>query len=446
MTADSSKEQKVFSLTPVSRAVLVACGATIAVATAPVAVAQEGVRLEEIIVTARKRSENLQDVPISVQAFSAETIAKQGIKGLEDFARLIPSLTYSSWLPGASIVVFRGITTTADAFSGTSSAATFFNEMPITSQGQNPEVATVDMERIEAVSGPQPTTYGASAQSGVLKFITARPDLSQFGGFVEVAGSAMEEGDAGYDLQAAVNIPLIEDKLALRIAGKQSKVGGYVDNISGDSSQTHNWDPAFETDPGLAAYPDGIGGPSGIARVVKTNHDVAENNIGDIDTETLRLTAAWQANDKWLVTGLVNFQSMHVDGIASWNPALGDLNQIRFKNETKDDDWYIATLVIEGDLGFADFTSATGYMDREIVYDLDSSTYLHQFQGIGGVYYNTFEVAYPAAGIYYYGYYDNLIAYCPTGNPCYITQQSTAVYPAYTGSITGWAANGVNDC
>ena len=428
LTQTSNEERKLFELTPeltpVRRAVLIACGTSIAVGAAPAVMAQEDLALEEIIVTARKRSENLQDVPISVQAFGADAIQKQGIKNLEDYARLIPALTYSSWLPGSSIVVFRGVTVTADAFSGSSSAATFFNEMPITSQGANPEVATLDMERIEAVSGPQPTTYGASAQSGVLKFVTAPADLSQFGGFVEVSGSFMEEGDPGYDLQAAVNIPIIEDKLALRIAGKQSKTGGFVDNISGDSSQTHDWDPVFETPSGMTAYPNGIG-PGGIDRVVKTNHDVAEDNIGGIDTEVLRLTGAWAPNDDWVVTGMYNYQSMSVDGIASWNPSLGDLNQIRFKNEVKDDDWYISTLVIEGDLGFADFTSATGYMDRNIVYDLDSSTYLHQFQGLGGVYYNTFEIAYFPMG-YYYAY------------------ASTAIYPAYTGSITGWTANGAN--
>ena len=235
---DSSGEQTHFKMTPVRRAVLTACGATIAGTGAPAAVAQEQeqIGIEEIIVTARKRSENLQDVPISVLAFGTEKIEKQGIRNLEDYARLIPSLTYSSWLPGSSIVVFRGVTVTADAFSGNSSAATFFNEMPITSQGANPDVATVDMERLEAVSGPQPTTYGSSAQSGVLKFVTAKPDLSNFGGFVEVGGAFMEEGDPSYDLQGAVNIPLIEDKLALRLVGKQSKLGGFVDNISGDST------------------------------------------------------------------------------------------------------------------------------------------------------------------------------------------------------------------
>ena len=432
LSQTSNTAQKIFKLTPVRRAVLMACGASLAVGGVPSVMAQEVAALDEIIVTARKRSENLQDVPVSVLAFGAETIQKQGIKNLEDYARLIPSLTYSSWLPSSSIVVFRGVTVTADAFSGTSSAATFFNEMPITSQGQNPGVATLDMERIEAVSGPQPTTYGSSAQSGVLKFVTAKPDLAEFGGFVEVGGSFMQEGDPGYDLQAAVNIPIIEDKLALRIAVKQSSVGGFVDNISGDSSQTHDWSPAFDSVPAPYSYPGGFDGPNttdplnprpAIDRVTKTNHDVAEDNIGDMETEVLRLTAAWQPNDDWLVTGMYNYQTSHVDGIASWHPELGDLKQIRFNKETNDDDWYITSLVVEGNLGIADFTSATGYMDREVVYDLDSSTYLHQFQGIGGVYYNMFDIAYFGA------VYDG-VAY------------STYTYsiPAYNGSITGWTA------
>ena len=415
--AGSSREQKSFNLTPVCRAVLTACGASFAVAAAPAVMAQEVAAIDEIIVTARKRSENLQDVPMSVMAFGADAIAKQGIKSLEDYARLIPSLTYSSWLPGSSIVVFRGVTVTADAFSGNSSASTYFNEMPITSQGATPEVSLVDMERLEAVSGPQPTTYGASAQSGVLKFVTAKPDLSEFGGYVDVSGSAMKEGAASYDFQAVVNIPLVEDKFALRAVGYQSLEGGYVDNIVGSTADTHDWGPAFNSRPGRTAYRGGFRRPTLLDHVTKTNQDVAEDDIGDIDTLGLRLTAAWLLNDDWLVTGLYQYQDTSVDGISSWHPEFGDLNQIRFKKETKDDDWYITTLVIEGDLGFADFTAASGYMNRDIVYDLDSSTYLHQFQGVGGVYYNALDVAY--FGTVYESTY-------------------TVDIPAYNGSITGW--------
>lgn len=446
--ADSSRNQKAFEMTPVSRGVLTACGATIAATAGPgVVMAQEVAALEEIIVTARKRTQNLQDAPVSVMAFGADKIAKQGINSLEDYARLIPSLTYSSWMPGSSMVVFRGVTVTADAFSGSSSAATYFNEMPITSQGLNVDVAMVDMERLEAVSGPQPTTYGASAQSGVLKFVTAKPDFSELSGFVDVSGGFMDEGDNSYDIRGVVNIPMADDKFALRIVGFQSLEGGYVDNILGSTEQTHDYQAAWDSYPSAVA---GVYGgvsleDSGINRVSKTNQDVAEDNIGDIETQGLRLTGAWAPNDDWLITGMFHTQSTYADGIGSWHPEFGDLNQIRFNDETRDDEWYIGSLVIEGDLGFADFTSATGYMRRDIAYDLDQSTYLHQFQGVGAVYYNMWEIAYPSG--FYYGLYYNdpetVYENCGTGVAyCYVPFGGTVAYVAYAGAITGWTDSG----
>jgi iron complex outermembrane receptor protein len=444
--AKLSKYQNFFNMKPVSRAVLAACGGTIAAGTAPAVVAQEVAALEEIIVTARKRAQNLQDAPVSVMAFGADKIAKQGIASLEDYARLIPSLTYSSWLPGSSIVVFRGVTVTADAFSGNSSAATYFNDMTITSQGANPEVAIVDMDRIEAVSGPQPTTYGASAQSGVLKFVTAKPDFEEFGGYVDVSTTFMEEGDSGYNFEGVANIP-VNDKFALRVVGFQTLVGGFVDNIEGSTADTHDWQPAWDSPPSV--FSGVYGGvsleDSGIAHVTKTNHDVAEDNIGDITTQGIRLTGSWAAGENWLITGMYNYQNTDVDGIGSWNPEFGDLNQIRFNKETKNDKWYMGTLVIEGDLGFADFTSATGYMERDIVYDLDQSTYLHQFQGVGAVYYNMWEVAYPS-GFYYgpaYNTPDEVAYVCPpTYAYCYVPFGGTVAYASYSASITGWEDSG----
>ena len=397
---------------------------SLAAVTALLGADQASAALDELIVTARKRNESLQDIPLSVQAFSGEAIAKQGIKDLEDYARLIPSLTYSSWLPGSAIVVFRGVTPTGDSFGGSSSSALYMNEMPIAIQGLNPQASLVDMERLEAVSGPQPTTYGASAQSGVLKMVTNKPVLDEFSGNVDISGVFMEEGETGYDFSATVNIPLVEDKLALRVVGYQSKEGGYVDNISGSSSQTHDYSGGFE----YAALSYGPDGPYPLPTIVhKDNHAVAEEDIGDIDTQGIRLSAGWQLNDDWRVDAMYQYQTMDAEGVGSWEPHLGDLNQIRFKDETKSDDWYLTTLVIQGDLGFADFTAASGYMDRQVIYSLDSSTYLHQFQGVGAIVYNSFDI------------YTNVV-YGATGMDRY----NATVYwaNAYSGSITGWENTG----
>ena len=126
LSQTSNTAQKIFKLTPVRRAVLMACGASLAVGGVPSVMAQEVAALDEIIVTARKRSENLQDVPVSVLAFGAETIQKQGIKNLEDYESLMPSLTHSSCLHSRSIAVFRAYPVTGDSFSGCSPCATLF--------------------------------------------------------------------------------------------------------------------------------------------------------------------------------------------------------------------------------------------------------------------------------------------------------------------------------
>jgi len=167
-------------------------GISFAAVTAVLGVDVASAQLTELVVTARKRAESLQDIPLSVQAFSAADLSKQDIVGLADYASKIPSLTYSAWQPGASIIVFRGVTTTAESFNGTSSTALYLDEFPMTVEGGNPDIRLVDVNRLEAVSGPQPTTYGASSQSGTLKIVTEKPDLSEYGGFVDVSLSAMK--------------------------------------------------------------------------------------------------------------------------------------------------------------------------------------------------------------------------------------------------------------
>ena len=356
-------------------------------------------QIDEVIVTARKRNESLQDIPLSVQAFGAAELDKQDIVGLEDYANKIPSLTYSAWQPGASIVVFRGVTTTAESFNGTSSTALYLDEFPMTAEGQNPDIRLVDVERLEAVSGPQPTTYGASSQSGTLKIVTAKPDLSEASGFVDVSLSAMEEGESSYDVSAAFNVPIVEDKFGLRIAVFQAEEGGYIDNVAGSSAQSHSF---FA--PGDKPDVDALG----LTRVNKSNASLAEDDIGDVETTGARLTAKLALNENWSITAMGMFQSTESDGLGSFDPSVGDLQQIRFKNESRDDDWYATTLVVEGDLGWANFTSATGYSERDIVYNMDASQYNQQFaleglykNAIGGPIYASYQSGITAFGAYY---------------------------------------------
>src|SRR5215470_6907204 len=138
-----------------------------------------GATLEEVIVTATKREERLQDVPESITAISSDDILKRGLFQMDDYARLVPGLTVSDREPGGTTIVFRGVVTSGLQFGSVSSSALYLDEQPITQSGRNPDPRLIDIERVEALRGPQGTLYGASSQSGTLRVITNKPDPSK---------------------------------------------------------------------------------------------------------------------------------------------------------------------------------------------------------------------------------------------------------------------------
>ena len=315
--------------------------------------------LEEIVVTARKRSENLQDIPESILAISEEAIARSGLQTMDDYARKIPSLTYVARGPGANKIVFRGVTEAGTAFFTDSSAALYLDEQPLTQPVLTPEPRLIDIERIEALSGPQGTLYGGSAQSGTLRIVTNKPDPSRLAGNISASVSSGSTSDVSHDVSAVVNLPLVQDKLALRLVGFSARDGGYIDNVLGQSP----------------------GGTFDNASVVE------ENAAGEAEYLGGRAALRWDANDRWSLTGSVVFQDLESSGNTEHMPeAAGDLEQIRFVEEFRDDQWTQFGLTIEGDLGFAQVVSATSYFTREILYQLDNTEYVAYLRGFYAAY------------------------------------------------------------
>ena len=187
--------------------------------------ASDNIMLEEVTVTARKREENLQMVPESIQAISAQTIEQAGLRGMNDYVRFIPSLNIVQANPGTAKVVFRGIADAQSTFIAEPSAAVYLDEQSLVVTGQ-PNPRMVDIERVEALSGPQGTLYGASAQSGVLRIVTNKPDISAFDANIDLGLSTTKGGDMSYDVSGMVNIPLSES-WALRLVGFSAKDGVY---------------------------------------------------------------------------------------------------------------------------------------------------------------------------------------------------------------------------
>ena len=189
--------------------------AAVAAAVGGVAPAQAQEQLEEVVVTASKRGEmSIHDFAGSIQAFGEEQLRNQNLFNMEDYAKFTPSMVYFGNQPGSGRVFFRGIADAPDAFIASSSAAVYIDEQPIT-QSKQADPRLVDIERVEALSGPQGTLYGSAAQSGTLRIVTNKPDPSGFDSFIDLSVKSMSEGEESYDIAGMVNIPLVEDKFAV---------------------------------------------------------------------------------------------------------------------------------------------------------------------------------------------------------------------------------------
>lgn len=315
--------------------------------------------LEEIVVTATKRAESLQDVPVAVTAFGADDIEKHGFRGLDDYAAFVPTLSFATREPGGTAVIFRGVASSGLQFGGNSSSAIYLDEQPITSAGDNPDPRLVDIERLEALSGPQGTLFGASSQSGTLRIITNKPDTSAFGAQVEVGTSSVSHGDIGYDVNAMVNVPLVEDRLALRLVGFAAEDAGFIDNVLGTS-------------------------PGGTF----DNSNKVEDDVNAVRYTGGRAALRWDASDRWSVdlTGL--FQNTDVEGFGDVDIGIGDLQQVRFEDESLKDDWYQVGVTLNGDLGFADAVISLAYFERDFKYEADNTTYEYVFN-LASIYYGT---------------------------------------------------------
>ena len=359
-----------FGLTPISAAVIAALnpGAS--------AVAQEDdandFGIEEIIVTATKRAMPLQDIPQSIEAFSQEDIEKMVMRNMEDYTRAAPSATLTASQPGKNILTMRGISTSAEEWRTESRVAVYLDEQPITSISNQPDVRMVDIERIEILPGPQGTLLGSSSMSGAMRIITNKPNFDGVSGQASAMVSTTDGGDPSYDVNGVLNMPLVEDKFAMRLVGYMAHEGGYVDNVF---SQT------------LSGVP---GAHSG--RV--DNADVVENNQNTYDIMGGRLSTLWQISDKWSADIGVIYQKSESDGTWLSDDVLGDYKVARFYDEWRDDDWWQVAATFNGDLGFAKFTSTTSYFERDTAYEFDNQ------------YYNQWQTAY--YGVTWgqeYGYY-----------------------------------------
>jgi outer membrane receptor protein involved in Fe transport len=354
-------------------------------APAPAATPQD----EQIIVTATKRSENLQDVPIAITAITTKTLDDLQVDSFDDYARLVPSLSAktggtggSADGPGTNNVYFRGVASGDNANHSASlpSVGTYLDEQPITTITGALDIHIFDIARVEALAGPQGTLYGASSQAGTIRIITNKPDLSRTYGAMNLELNKVAHGDWGYTGEAFVNLP-IASNMAARIVGWYRHDAGYIDNIRGQLSMTENTlqpDPESTDDP-----PAEIPTPTGNTLVLD-NDDLAENDYNDVDTYGARAALRIDLNDNWTITPALIGQIQKANGSFAEERGLGDYETMQFNPETLKDKWIQAALTVEGKIANFDVTYAGSYMRRQVDSELDYSDYAYFYNELSG--------------------------------------------------------------
>ena len=316
--------------------------------------------LEEIIVTAHKRTQNIQDIPASITAITGEDLQRGNLYLLEDYSRFVPSMSYFGNQSGSGKIFFRGIADAPDTFIAPSSAAIYLDEQPLTASAQV-DIRMVDIERVEALAGPQGTLFGAHSQSGTLRIITNKPDPTAFDANIDVALKTGSDADDSYDISGMVNIPTKSEKFALRLVGYTATEGGFIDNVQGTT-------PICDSD--LARCD--ING-------ARSNASAVENDWNETEINGGRIAGRWFINDNWTLTGTIVGQETKVSAENTFDATVGDLQLIAFSPDTFEDEWTQFGLVIEADLGWANFISATSYFDRTSTYVQDTTSYASYF-------------------------------------------------------------------
>ena len=353
--------------------------AVVAVPAAPWAIspalAQEapaGGTPETIIVTASKRAESLQSAPLSVTALTGDQLTDHQVTSLDDYVKLLPSVSYQSFGPGQSQINFRGITTGGDgvAVGPLPTVGVYVDETPVTTIYQSLDIHTYDMARIEALSGPQGTLYGASSLSGTLRLITNKPVIGKWEGGVDVGGSKYGPGDPGGSFESFLNVP-INDRMAARVVAFVEHDGGYINNT-----------PVIRTY--QRWHLDNLGNLVNAPLKVNNNKFV-EDNFNSVDSYGGRAALKVNLDENWTLTPALFKQNQLARGTFLVDPNAGDLNVHDFTHDFNRDDWELASLTLQGKVSDWDLTYNGAYLSRRVDNIADYSYFSVAYDAIAGM-------------------------------------------------------------
>ncbi|MBO1255327.1 TonB-dependent receptor [Alteromonas sp. 5E99-2] len=316
--------------------------------------------VEVVVVTASRRAESIQDVSVSVSALGEKQLEELGIDKFEDYVSLLPGVSAQGQGPGKQEIFIRGITPgrTGLRISGIAaepSTAVYFDEAPISTGGRNIDIYAADLSRIEVLKGPQGTLFGASSQAGTIRLIPNKPVLNEFEAGGTIGFSTTKSGEDSNLSEGYVNLPVIDDKFAVRFVGYSSTEGGFVDNIPA-TRQLPLSNPTLADSNTIPSVRDSV-----------ANTAVAEDDFNDASYRGFRLSGLYKFNENWDL--YVNHISQTIDseGVFEFEPDVStddDFNVQTFTPDRGEDELSLTTWTLTGFANNLELIYNGSYTDR----------------------------------------------------------------------------------
>jgi iron complex outermembrane recepter protein len=335
--------------------------------------------IQEIIVTAQRRTENIQNVPITIQVMTGETLKELSVTTFDDYVRYLPNVTVASNGPGQGEIYMRGLSVgnagsqSSGTIGGFPNVAIYLDEQSGQLPSRNLDVYAADLERIEVLEGPQGTLFGAGAQAGVIRYITNKPKLNVTEGSVDAGYGVTAHGDPNTNLTAVLNLPLITDTLAVRAVIYNDTRGGYIDNVPGTFTRK-------DTDVGIH-YANNPGGGVPANAPVINNYNIAANDINPVTYQGVRASALWQINEDWNFLLTQTYQNMDSQGVFYQMPYSSDgvpLNPLEvtlFNDAYNKDKFENTAWTVNGKVGDLKLVYTGGYLVRHVDQVADYTNY-----------------------------------------------------------------------
>src|SRR5437762_1396930 len=373
-------------------AILSAPGTAVVFAAAETATATgTPTELQEVIVTAERRAESVQNVPITIQALTSETLAQLNVCSSDLFVKYLPNVTAAGYGPGQSNVFIRGLATSIGGTQGVGATgsfpnvATYLDDQSGQVPGRNLDIYAADLERIEILEGPQGTLFGAGAQAGVVRYITNKPKLDRVEANVSASYATTAHGDPSTSIEGVLNVPVIPDKFGVRVVAYNDSRGGYINNIPGTFTRA-------ATDQVVVNYFGGVVPPN--SGPINNNFQVGRA-INPLTYKGVRGELLYQFNDDWNFLVSQAYQNLDAEGVF-WQETydgvhnvLPELSVQLYSPSYNKDKFTDTAWTLNGKLGFLQAVYTGAYLDRSITQQQDYTNYAR------GTYAGYYQCDYP---------------------------------------------------